>query len=446
MKLRFKFLIYMSAFLLAYDALNIPMISILDRKPISLFLCGIFLIFNIEKIFYIKYKRRELIFIGLIILSYIIGYIKIINVYNNDFSGYKRGINSIIGFIVIYMSFRMYFYYNTKNRFKKIISIIFWGYSILTISSGILQFVYYYIYPFSFIKKLFEFLLFNKMNYISFGRIHFMLGEPSFVGGYYYLLFIPTLVYLYKVKVIGRSKAIVIFIIITILNLCSFSNRFIFDTIIFIVILTIVLMKKRNIVYKYSIILVFSLLIICFYLIFIKNVFEIKNDNLTRIEKIFVDNSFAQDKSFIVRKTLINSGIKGVIDKPLIGWGAGAYKYAFIDNYELTNNIEANAELLDYVIMDIGMVSYSYYITILCENGFIGIMMILCIVNTCINRCNKKNKMLMIIGWYILYIFVQNELNSYLPIMIWLALFNSEIIKIQEGKKNNEINDNNTLF
>ena len=54
--------------------------------------------------------------------------------------------------------------------------------------------------------------------------------------------------------------------------------------------------------------------------------------------------------------------------------------------------------------------------------------------------------MLMIIGWYILYIFVQNELNSYLPIMIWLALFNSEIIKIQEGKKNNEINDNNTLF
>ena len=182
MKLRFKFLIYMSAFLLAYDALNIPMISILDRKPISLFLCGIFLIFNIEKIFYIKYKRRELIFIGLIILSYIIGYIKIINVYNNDFSGYKRGINSIIGFIVIYMSFRMYFYYNTKNRFKKIISIIFWGYSILTISSGILQFVYYYIYPFSFIKKLFEFLLFNKMNYISFGRIHFMLGEPSFVG------------------------------------------------------------------------------------------------------------------------------------------------------------------------------------------------------------------------------------------------------------------------
>ena len=137
MKLRFKFLIYMSAFLLAYDALNIPMISILDRKPISLFLCGIFLIFNIEKIFYIKYKRRELIFIGLIILSYIIGYIKIINVYNNDFSGYKRGINSIIGFIVIYMSFRMYFYYNTKNRFKKIISIIFWGYSILTISSGI---------------------------------------------------------------------------------------------------------------------------------------------------------------------------------------------------------------------------------------------------------------------------------------------------------------------
>ena len=36
----------MSAFLLAYDALNIPMISILDRKPISLFLCGIFLIFN----------------------------------------------------------------------------------------------------------------------------------------------------------------------------------------------------------------------------------------------------------------------------------------------------------------------------------------------------------------------------------------------------------------
>ena len=96
--------------------------------------------------------------------------------------------------------------------------------------------------------------------------------------------------------------------------------------------------------------------------------------------------------------------------------------------------------------MDIGMVSYSYYITILCENGFIGIMMILCIVNTCINRYNKKNKMLMIIGWYILYIFVQNELNSYLPIMIWLALFNSEIIKIQEWKKNNEINDNNTLF
>ena len=44
---------------------------------------------------------------------------------------------------------------------------------------------------------------------------------------------------------IGRSKAIVIFIIITILNLCSFSNRFIFDTIIFIVILTIVLMKKE---------------------------------------------------------------------------------------------------------------------------------------------------------------------------------------------------------
>ena len=446
MKLRFKFLIYMSAFLLAYDALNIPMISILDRKPISLFLCAIFLIVNVEKIFYIKYKQRELIFIGLIILSYIIGYIKIISVYDNDFSGYKRGINSIIGFIVIYISFRMYFYYNTKNKFKKIISIIFWGYSILTISSGILQFVYYYIYPFQFIQKLFEFLLFNKMNYISFGRIHFMLGEPSFVGGYYYLLFIPTLIYLYKVKMIGRNRAIVIFIIITILNLCSFSNRFIFDTIIFIIILTIALMKKRNIVYKYSIILVFSLLIICFYLIFIKNVFEIKNDNLTRIEKIFVDNSFAQDKSFIVRKTLITSGIKGAIDKPLIGWGAGAYRYAFIDNYDLTNNIDANSELLDYVIMDIGMVSYSYYITTLCENGFIGIVMILCIVNTCINKYNKKNKMLMIIGWYILYIFIQNELNSYLPIIIWLALFNSEIIKVEEGKKNNEINNNNTVF
>lgn len=446
MKLRFKFLIYMSAFLLAYDALNIPMISILDRKPISLFLSGIFLIANIEKIFYIKYKQRELIFITLIILSYIIGYIKIINIYNNDFSGYKRGINSIIGFIIIYMSFRMYFYYNTKNKLKKIISIIFWGYVILTISSGTLQFVYYYIYPFSFIQKLFEFLLFNKMNYISFGRIHFMLGEPSFVGGYYYLLFIPTLVYLYKVKMIGMKKSIIIFSIVTILNLCSFSNRFIFDTIIFIILLTFILMKKRNIIYKYSIITIFSLLTICFYLIFIKNIFEIQNDNLTRIEKIFVDNSFAQDKSFIVRKTLLTSGIEGAIDKPLIGWGVGAYKYAFMDNYKLTRNIEANTELLDYVNMDIGMVSYSYYITTLCENGFIGIMIILCVVNTCINKYNKKNKMLMIIGLYILYIFIQNELNSYLPIMIWLALFNSEIIKIQEGKKKNEINNNNTLF
>ena len=150
---------------------------------------------------YIKYKRRELIFIGLIILSYIIGYIKIINVYNNDFSGYKRGINSIIGFIVnILCLLECIFIIIQRIDLKKIISIIFWGYSILTISSGILQFVYYYIYPFSFIKKLFEFLLFNKMNYISFGRIHFMLGEPSFVGGYYYLLFIPTLVYLYKVR------------------------------------------------------------------------------------------------------------------------------------------------------------------------------------------------------------------------------------------------------
>lgn len=445
MKIRFKVFIYLAVFFLAYDALNLPNISILDRKPISLFFCAIFLMFNIDKLLKVKFNITEIIFSTAIILSFVIGIMKTKIYYNNDMIGIRTALNSIIGSMIVYLAFKIYFYRCNKERIDKTVVFAFRGYVTITLISGFLQLFYIKITQFPFLANLFEMLLFNKLNYISYGRIHFMVSEPSFVGGFLYLIFVPCALYLYKNGQMKKNVFICITLGITVLNALSFSNRFIIDSVAFALIFTIIISKKKSVIIKYFIMIVFLISLLLFNVVFINNSFNIKNDNLDRIEKIFSGNSFSEDQSFMVRKTLISTAIEGFMDKPITGYGAGNYKYVLMNKFIPTSNIYANNELIGYMNSGTAVVTYSFYTTTLVENGVLGLIIILCVINTCLRNKYRKNKLVLIIGTFILYIFIQNEFNSYLPIMIYLSMFNSNINFKKVEEKNENINNYSML-
>lgn len=445
MKIRFKVLIYLAVLFLAYDSLNLPNISILDRKPISLFFCAIFLIINIDKLLKVKFNITEIIFLTTIIISFIIGIMKTKIYYNNDMIGIRTALNSIIGSMIVYLAFKIYFYRCNKERIDKTVIFSFKGYIIITLVSGFLQLFYINIIKLPFLENLFEVFLFNKLNYISYGRIHFMVSEPSFVGGFFYLIFVPCALYLYKNGKMKKNSFICIVVLMIVLNTMSFSNRFIIDSMAFALIFTIIISKKKSIIIKYFTMIVFVIVLFLFNVVFINNSFNIKNDNLYRIEKIFSQNSFSEDQSFMVRKSLISTAIEGFIDKPITGYGTGNYKYVLMNNFIPTSNIKANNELMEYMNSGNAVVTYSFYTTTLVENGVLGLIIILCVINTCLRNKYKKNELVLIIGIFILYIFIQNEFNSYLPIMIYLSMFNSNINFKKVEYKNENINNYSML-
>lgn len=437
MKVRFKYIMYIAMFFLAYDALNLPMIPLLDRKPISLFLSILFIVVNIDNLLKLKLKRSEGIFSLLIVISLILGLFKGIYLYDGDLIGWKTFLNSMIGFASIYLAFKLYFTSLKYCEFNKSLKYIFYGYTIITILSGVLQLIYVYVDKYVVLKNIFNILLFNNTNYLEYGRIHFLLGEPSFAGGFLYLIYVPIAMYLYKEREISKIRLSVLSSIIILLNILTFSNRFYIDTLVYLIIWALILFFNNSMKVKVFLIGILVSILIIFNLVFVKNIFQLENNNISRIQVLLSEGGLEKDQSFTVRKTLIQSAIKGFIEKPLIGWGSGNYKHVLLKNYQPTSNEAANYELVDYMKSGNAVVSYSFYGTILSENGIIGIGIILCIIIICIRNRYRNNWGIKVTSLFILYIFFQNELNSYSPIIIWLALFNSDInLKLKLSKIN----------
>lgn len=429
----FDYLILIATFFLSYEQINLGNYDgILKGKPFSLIFLTLFLIFNLYKLFTIKFKIREKLFI---IINIILMFISIyISTYTyRDIDGIRSFVNGLIGFLISYLSFRIYFNDADEKKILIFFKTMFNGYLIVSMIFGILEFVYCYIHKYAAIEIFLNYFLPN-INFIENGRIHFALAEPTSIATFFYLTLFPAAIYL---KYNSKKTSNVIFwvVILLILNLFSYSNAYIISTLI-VIILLFLINNKFSIIKK---ILILSLISICLIFItnfiLIKNVFSIKNPYFYRIQGIVLSQSYDQDSSTVVRNELLNYGYKGFLEKPYLGWGSGNFIQSLRENFIPTSNGLANKELEEN-ISNKKASTHSFYLTQLCENGVLGIFLIALIIYTCFLEYKKLNK-LKYVPIFIIYILIQNELYGSVIFAMWLAFFNSSTINRKRIVNNN---------
>ena len=109
--IRGKILMYISMFFLLYPDINFGKDNFLTGIPVSIWLCFLFIIINVDKLLFLNIKKQELVFLFCYIMSLLLG----IWMKNED-NGIRRNINGYIGFFATYVAIRIYAHKSSKEQ------------------------------------------------------------------------------------------------------------------------------------------------------------------------------------------------------------------------------------------------------------------------------------------------------------------------------------------
>lgn len=419
-----KILVYLSMFFLFFDSFPFEKIGLGSSKPLSLVFLAIYFALNIRRIINTKCNRIEkgimIFFIIMLINSLFKGWI----VYSN-LNNFKRFFNENISIIFIYFALKDIFI-NYKFKLDKIINSIFYGYCFNNIF-GILQLIYFKTGS-EFLLRINDFFM-RTTHHIENGRLHFLFGEPSFIGTHIVIIIIPLIV-LCKYKSIKINMFIRInFLIMIILSFNSKSLRFILDIIIGLIIILLVINREK--IMKVVFVVIPLIIMV---LIFTPKILNSFSDNLLvmRINNIINKSSNVTDNSLWARKDYSLVGLNSLKKNPILGYGGGYYDKAYKENIaEVDPYYYNNMELLRNYDAEY-LNSINMYARFSSEFGLIGIIFLVIFIINIFRK--KKNNILKAIFILILYNWVQNDSLILITNMFWITYIinNNEFMKVGE--------------
>jgi hypothetical protein len=426
----YKIFFYLALLFIPFDSFPFNIYGLGSSKPLSIYFFMIFFILNAKNIFKIKFSREDILFFIFIPIICLLSFFKAKYSFN-DIKGVATFLNSIFGFVSIYISFCIVIT-NTKskNQIDKYIRIIVIGYFIAIII-GILEIMFMYL-NMAFLADILKCVL-RDTNYLTEKRVHFSFGEPSYIGQHLFLVLVPILYYkIYYQKKYQLKRYSIMFILFIIIAILSFSSQLVIDSIVFFILNFLInkTFKKKLI---YILLLVVGIFTINnffidnnyfniqspYYTRIVNNIESIKGSNL----KDVIDN----DQSIRVRYDLSAISERASKDYILTGYGMGNFIFEykryineidpyFFNNKELTNIYNSNYKY-----------AYNFYLSILSEGGIIGIIWMLLFFKGIF-----KNKDIFHIFMLVaLYLLLQNNIFGSIPIIFWFCY-----------SKRNNFNDN----
>jgi len=417
------FLIYLSLFFMLYSDVNFGETAFFTNKVLSIYICALFIIINIDYFFdKFSVNKYEIIEILGLIFIVIYGYIK-----TNGGNSFQRCVNGYIGFVLIYLAFKIFFAKADKDLIDKMFKNMVLFMLIICMTMGMMQIIYIYFGHMKVLGNLLELLLYRGSVYFinTTGRVSLAYGEPSFCATFLYLYFIPAYIYCKTNKLFSKRFLNSSLIFVVAVHCLSLSVRFFIDTVAFLIILLLMklqeskfkLNKKKAVI---SIIVSISLIFGFFYasdMIFSSNF-------VSRLQKVFNSFDFRSvdaDGSTIVRLEYIYVAMQGFFHNPFLGIGMGNF-YAALKDYVIIP-LEYGAKMEIMVALESPeMTSYSFYTSAICEAGILGIFYIFIIIR---NLFKQNHKLLRLVAFFILWQFIQNELFGFLMCAFWLSLINN---------------------
>lgn len=433
------FFIYAAAFLLSLD--NFPFMFGGGYKPLSLLFITLYVLFNIHKLLYLKFKRIEIIIFVILTFSIVITVFE--NMKNNyNFDGLIDATTSLMAGIVVYLGFKIFTqkHHQDDTKFIKVFQWIVRGYG-LALFVGVLQLIYIYIFPNGALREVIH-LFVNRDAYASASRVHFTFSEPSFISLHTNLLLLPAVIILKNKGYLTKNHKIIVLSFFTI-SLFSLSIRYFLDIFIFFIVYSIFTTHKKIFVKRFLafMLAIFSILLIL-NVVFVQNVFHLNSDHFYRLSNIInKPSTVLEDTSFVIRSTYTEVGLESFSDRPLLGYGLGNFHYAYVDHLsEVDATALKQSEELRNAVNNYSLAQYNMFTRMLSELGVIGLLiLLLSIYFICSIKGKNLAKMIVIL---VIYSQLQFDSLAFIQIYIWVALLQTKFIsniKIENVSKKQHI-------
>ena len=366
----------------------------------------IYLLFNIKYIIQLikKAKKSTIILIFISFFTIILLSISAYFLYGIHISStFDTAVSIFLG-ICSLLAFDIYFI-QKKNKIEDITKLLIQAYMV-SIIIGWIQFITIKlnIIP---LYKIFDFL--SMRNYMNTGRVQFSFTEPSFIGMHIFGVLLP----LYLITKEKNILKIIVFFIISNFIFNS-SVRFIFDSIIVIIILAIFYMIRHKETKK-----LVSIIAICIGILLLTYATN------TRIRNI-VDKGIYADSSLSTRYFRLTSSLYGYMNYPygfIFGYGMGnsiipmkSGYYQALSNYKNDYLVEIEG-IIDPTNFD-SNASFCLFTRIISEYGIIIFILIIICTYILMSKSNFKYKYELLLITVYLYL----QFDSYAFYTIWIFI------------------------
>lgn len=411
---------YLAMYLITFDIFPFYRYGLGSGKALSLLPLIVYLFLKLPQIRISKYQIIDFSFILiLLILSFLIS----MNAFN-DITGTMQAVSMWLTYAITILAFSHFIYSADREKIKKMLLCIFRSFYI-SLFFGLLELFYFRISSFSFIKSFITLFVRDGM-YLEGGRLQFNFGEPGSMGTMIVCLFIPSVLFLRKLKYNFSIFDKILILGIFVLSFYSISITYIL-TLIVLSCTYYALYKIKSKVKLFFFITFFVGILIGFNTLINSPFFyTMAMQNDSRILKLLLPSENNQnDDSSLVRTALWDIAVISYKERPVLGYGWGNFKYAFMDNYMKTEIGPLPDEFYEKYDQS-GLQSYSIYSTALCEGGIIGVIWLLFFI---ISRYRKTSVFSKPFFITCMFLCIQCIFIYTIPLLLAILIFSEKRIK-----------------
>lgn len=411
---------YLAMYLITFDIFPFYRYGLGSGKALSLLPLIVYLFLKLPQIRISKYQIIDFSFILiLLILSFLIS----MNAFN-DITGTMQAVSMWLTYAITILAFSHFIYSADREKIKKMLLCIFRSFYI-SLFFGLLELFYFHISSFSFIKSFITLFVRDGM-YLEGGRLQFNFGEPGSMGTMIVCLFIPSVLFLRKLKYNFSIFDKILILGIFVLSFYSISITYIL-TLIVLSCTYYALYKIKSKVKLFFFITFFVGILIGFNTLINSPFFyTMAMQNDSRILKLLLPSENNQnDDSSLVRTALWDIAVISYKERPVLGYGWGNFKYAFMDNYMKTEIGPLPDEFYEKYDQS-GLQSYSIYSTALCEGGIIGVIWLLFFI---ISRYRKTSVFSKPFFITCMFLCIQCIFIYTIPLLLAILIFSEKRIK-----------------
>lgn len=411
---------YLAMYLITFDIFPFHRYGLGSGKALSLYPLIVYLFLNLAQI---KISRYQIIDFSFIVVLLILSFFISVSTFN-DITGTMQAVSMWLTYTITILAFSHFVQLADLERIKRMFLCIFRSFYI-SLFFGMLEVIYFQIYSISFIKNFITLFVRDGM-YLEGGRLQFNFGEPGSMGVMIVCLFIPSILFLRKLKYNFSIFDKILILGIFVLSFYSISITYIL-TILVLLCTYYALYKIKSKVKLFFFITFFVGILISFNILINSPFFyTMAIQNNSRILKLLLPSENKQnDDSSLVRTALWDVAVISYKEQPILGYGWGNFRYAFMNNYMKTEIGPLPDEF--YAKYDqSGLQSYSIYSTALCEGGIIGIIWLLFFI---ISRYRKTSVFSKPFFITCLFLCIQCIFIYTIPLLLSILIFSEKRIK-----------------